>query len=200
MGVIYGLEIARTLGRGIDVAAWADEEGHFGSFLGSRSFCGLLTEHEIDVCANRETGVSLRDALRQAGFAGRPRQQIDTARYRGYLEAHIEQGSDLEDHHLQIGIVTAIVGIRRFRIPFKGLQNHAGTTRMAVAPGRRRGAGETRRRDRGTLSAGRRPANGLDDRRHQARSGRGQHRAGRGRDGVPVSRYRPGVLDALDAR
>src|ERR1700704_981348 len=51
MGVIYGLEIARTLGRGIDVGCWADEEGHFGSFLGSRSFCGLLTEHEIDVCS-----------------------------------------------------------------------------------------------------------------------------------------------------
>ncbi|MEA2728187.1 MAG: beta-ureidopropionase / N-carbamoyl-L-amino-acid hydrolase [Acetobacteraceae bacterium] len=132
MGVIYGLEVARTLGRGIDVAAWADEEGHFGSFIGSRSFCGLLTEAEIDVCANRETGTSLRDALRQAGFSGRPRQKIDTARYRGYLEAHIEQGSDLEDHHLRIGIVTAIVGSRRFRIHFEGQQNHAGTTRMAV--------------------------------------------------------------------
>jgi N-carbamoyl-L-amino-acid hydrolase len=132
MGVIYGLEVARTLGRGIDVAAWADEEGHFGSFIGSRSFCGMLTEQEMDVCANRETGVSLRDALRQAGFNGRPRLRMDQARYRGYLEAHIEQGSDLEDHHLRIGIVTAIVGSRRYKIEFKGVQNHAGTTRMAV--------------------------------------------------------------------
>ena len=132
MGVIYGLEAARTLGRGIDVAAWADEEGHFGSFIGSRSFCGLLTEQEIDVCANRETGTTLREALRQAGFSGRPRQKVDAARYRGYLEAHIEQGSELEDHHLRIGVVTAIVGSHRFRIQFKGQQNHAGTTRMAV--------------------------------------------------------------------
>nr|WP_294524935.1 hydantoinase/carbamoylase family amidase [uncultured Rhodopila sp.] len=132
MGVIYGLELARSLGRGIDVAAWCDEEGHFGSFIGSRSACGMLTEQEIDVCANRETGVSLRDALRQAGFSGRPRQKIDRGRYRGYLEAHIEQGADLEDHHLRLGIVTAIVGSRRFKIEFKGQQNHAGTTRMAV--------------------------------------------------------------------
>ena len=132
MGVIYGLEVARTLGRGIDVATWADEEGHFGSFIGSRSFCGMLTEQEIDVCANRETGVSLRDALRQAGFSGRPRQRIDRGRYRGYLEARIEQGADLEDHHLRIGIVTAIVGSRRVRIHFTGQQNHAGTTRMSV--------------------------------------------------------------------
>jgi N-carbamoyl-L-amino-acid hydrolase len=132
MGVVFGLEAARALGRGIDVAAWADEEGHFGSFIGSRSFCGLLTEQEIDVCANRETGVSLRDALRQAGYSGRPRQRIDRARYRGYLEAHIEQGAELEDHHLRIGVVTAIVGSHRFRIDFKGQQNHAGTTRMAI--------------------------------------------------------------------
>jgi N-carbamoyl-L-amino-acid hydrolase len=132
MGVLYGLEVARTLGHGIDVAAWADEEGHFGSFIGSRSFCGRLSEPEIDACANRETGLSLRDALQQAGFAGRPRQTIDTARTLGYMEAHIEQGADLEDHHLRIGIVTAIVGSRRFRITFKGQQNHAGTTRMAV--------------------------------------------------------------------
>ena len=132
LGVVYGLEAARALGAGIDVAAWADEEGHFGSFIGSRSFCGLLTDQEMDVCANRESGLSLRDALRQAGFSGRARQKIDVARYRGYLEAHIEQGADLEDHHLRIGIVTAIVGSRRYRIEFKGMQNHAGTTRMAI--------------------------------------------------------------------
>jgi N-carbamoyl-L-amino-acid hydrolase len=132
MGVIYGLEVARTLGHGIDVATWVDEEGHFGSFLGSRSFCGELTEAEIDSCANRETGVSLREALRQAGFAALPRQTVDLSRYLGYLEAHIEQGAELEDNHLRLGIVTAIVGSRRFKIRFKGQQNHAGTTRMAV--------------------------------------------------------------------
>lgn len=132
LGVIYGLEIARTLGSGIDVAAWADEEGHFGSFIGSRSFCGLLPEEEIDQLVNRETGVTLRDALRQAGYAGRPRMQIDPGRYIGYLEAHIEQGAELEQLRLRIGVVTAIVGSRRFKIAFKGQQNHAGTTRMAV--------------------------------------------------------------------
>src|SRR3984885_3300718 len=91
---ICGLEVARTLGGGIDVAAWADEEGHFGSFIGSRSFCGLLSEAEIDACHDRE-GTTLRDALAHAGFAGRPRAEVDPARYRGYLEAHIEQGANL---------------------------------------------------------------------------------------------------------
>jgi N-carbamoyl-L-amino-acid hydrolase len=131
MGVIYGLEVARALGGGIDVAAWADEEGHFGSFIGSRSFCGLLGEAEIDGLHNRE-GTTLRDALQQAGFAGRARAVVDPARYVGYMEAHIEQGAELEDTGKRIGIVTAIVGSHRFRIAFEGVQNHAGTTRMAI--------------------------------------------------------------------
>lgn len=131
LGVIYGLEVARTLGGGIDVAAWADEEGHFGSFIGSRSFCGLLSEAEIDACRNRD-GTTLRDALAQAGFSGLPRAVVDPTRYLGYLEAHIEQGAELEDTGRRIGIVTAIVGSHRFRIVFEGVQNHAGTTRMAI--------------------------------------------------------------------
>jgi len=76
--------------------------------------------------------VSLRDAIRAAGFADAPRETIDPARYRGYLEAHIEQGAELEDNRLRLGIVTAIVGSRRFKIEFTGVQNHAGTTRMAI--------------------------------------------------------------------
>ena len=49
MGVVYGLEVARAFREdpscsdlGIEVAVFADEEGNFGSFLGSRSFIGEL--------------------------------------------------------------------------------------------------------------------------------------------------------------
>ena len=132
MGVVFGLEVARTLGRGIDVAGWADEEGHYGSFLGSRSYCGLLEEAEIDRCRNVTDGTPLRTALASAGLAERVRAVIDPARTRGYLEAHIEQGATLEDAGQRIGVVTAIVGSHRFRIVFEGQQNHAGTTRMAA--------------------------------------------------------------------
>jgi beta-ureidopropionase / N-carbamoyl-L-amino-acid hydrolase len=132
LGVIYGLEVARALGHGIDVVAWADEEGHYGSFLGSRSFCGLVDEAELDACHNRDDATPLRTALQRAGLAGRPRATIDPARYRGYLEAHIEQGEALESAGEKLGVVTAIVGSRNFRIIFEGVQNHAGTTRMAA--------------------------------------------------------------------
>jgi N-carbamoyl-L-amino-acid hydrolase len=137
LGVIYGIEVARALdadaGSGaIDVVSFADEEGHYGAFTGSRSFCGLLEEAEIDELANRYDGTPLREALERAGYAGRPREQIDPKRYQGFLEAHIEQGDYLESSGLKLGIVTSIVAIWQYRIVFEGAQNHAGTTRMAV--------------------------------------------------------------------
>src|SRR5690606_12304117 len=56
----------------------------------------------------------------------------DPSRYIAYLEAHIEQGDWLEANDLKIGIVTSIVGIWQYRVTFEGVQNHAGTTRMAI--------------------------------------------------------------------
>lgn len=132
LGVMYGLEVARAVGHGIDVVAWADEEGHYGSFLGSRSFVGDLTEAEIDAAHNRHGGSSLREALAQAGLAGVPRMRFTPGRYKGFLEAHIEQGDALEAAGLKIGVVTSIVGIWQYRVTFEGVQNHAGTTRMAI--------------------------------------------------------------------
>ena len=132
LGVMYALELARVLPGQIDVAAWADEEGHFGVFLGSRSAVGEVTEAEIDAARNAHNGTPLRLALAEAGLSGRPRLRIDPGSYRGYLEAHIEQGDELEATGLRLGVVTSIVGIWTFRIAFLGVQNHAGTTRMAI--------------------------------------------------------------------
>jgi N-carbamoyl-L-amino-acid hydrolase len=143
LGVVYGLELARAFaadpglkGLGIETVAWADEEGHYGNMLGSRSFTGRLSEEEIDGYESRD-GTSLRDALARAGFAGRPRIAVDPARYLGYLEAHIEQGDTLDSTGLRIGIVEGIVGIWNWRVTLTGQQNHAGTTQMA----RRKDAG-----------------------------------------------------------
>ena len=138
LGVIYALEAARVLNLdpdidgAVEVASWCDEEGHFGSFLGSRSYIGNVTEADIDAARDRSSGRSLRDALRDAGFAGRPRVTAEPKRHIGYLEAHIEQGQRLESGGLAIGVVTSIVGIWQYRISFTGEQNHAGTTRMEV--------------------------------------------------------------------
>ena len=143
LGVIYGLELARAVaadpalaGLGIEAVAWADEEGHYGNMLGSRSFTGGLSEAEIEVAASRD-GKPLSQALADSGFAGRPRELLDPSRYVGYLEAHIEQGNTLESAGSRIGIVEGIVGIWNYWVTLTGEQNHAGTTQMS----RRKDAG-----------------------------------------------------------
>ncbi len=144
LGVIYGLELARAFaadpgcaGLGIEVAAWADEEGHYGNYLGSRSFIGDLADDEIDRIRGRDAGTPLRDALARAGLAEQPRDRFEPGRHVGYLEAHIEQGDTLDTTGLRIGVVETIVGIWNYRVSLIGEQNHAGTTRMV----RRKDAG-----------------------------------------------------------
>jgi beta-ureidopropionase / N-carbamoyl-L-amino-acid hydrolase len=138
LGVVYALEAARVINPdpnangAVEVAAWCDEEGHFGSFLGSRSYVGGVTEADIDAARDRNSGRTMREALRDVGLAGRPRVKAERGRHIGYLEAHIEQGERLESGGLKIGVVTSIVGIWQYRITFSGSQNHAGTTRMEV--------------------------------------------------------------------
>lgn len=138
LGVVYALEAARVLNTdpsfqgAVEVAAWCDEEGHFGHFLGSRSYVGQVTEADIDAARDRTSGRPMRDALADIGLAGRPRVSVEPGRHVGYLEAHIEQGDTLESGRLAIGVVTSIVGIWQYQINFIGEQNHAGTTRMAV--------------------------------------------------------------------
>lgn len=100
LGVVYALEAARVLNPdpdfkgAVEVAAWCDEEGHFGSFLGSRSYVGNITEADIDAARDRSSGRSMREALRDAGLAGRARITAERGRHIGYLEAHIEQGQN----------------------------------------------------------------------------------------------------------
>ena len=137
LGMIYALEAARSIGEGVDVIGFCDEEGHFGSFIGSRSFTGLLEEEEIDRLANRYDGTPLRQALERVGLAGVERRRVVPGQYRAFFEAHIEQGDTLESGGQKIGVVSAIVAIWQYRIVATGEQNHAGTTSMT----RRRDAG-----------------------------------------------------------
>src|SRR5438445_4072284 len=101
LGVVYALEAARVINPdlnangAVEVAAWCDEEGHFGSFLGSRSYVGRVTEPDIEAARDRSSGRTMREALRDVGLAGRRRTMAERGRYIGYLEAHIEQGRTL---------------------------------------------------------------------------------------------------------
>ncbi|MGE0259252.1 MAG: hydantoinase/carbamoylase family amidase [Alphaproteobacteria bacterium] len=136
LGVVYALEAARAVaadrsldGLGVEAVAWADEEGHYGNMLGSRSFVGTLSDDEIARATSRD-GTTLTDALAGAGYAGRPRIACEADRYLGYFEAHIEQGGTLEATGKRIGVVEAIIGNWNYRVTVTGEQNHAGTTEM----------------------------------------------------------------------
>jgi beta-ureidopropionase / N-carbamoyl-L-amino-acid hydrolase len=135
MGVIYALEIARAAKErgassaiGIDVMSFQDEEGTYLAFLGSRTFCNNLTDPEIDAAKSGE--VRLRSVLANVEPVANP-HRLDPARHLCYLEAHIEQGPRLEQARRRIGVVTGVVGIRRFRIHTRGQADHAGTTPMS---------------------------------------------------------------------
>ncbi len=136
-GVICALEVARALlddpataHLAVDVVAWIDEEATFLGCLGSRSFCGLLTADEL-AAAHDDQGRLLSDALAAAGLDGAGARH-DPDRHVGYLEAHIEQGANLEREGNRLGVVSAIVGSRNLTVEFTGQQNHAGTTPMAL--------------------------------------------------------------------
>ncbi len=136
MGVIYGLEIARAVIEAdaaerfpVDAVSFQDEETTYLATFGSRSLFGEVQPGEIEAARNID-GRPLAEAIGAAGVAGNPEVRLDPARYAAYLEAHIEQGPRLEAAGLRIGIVTAIVGIRRYRIEIAGEAGHAGTVPM----------------------------------------------------------------------
>jgi hydantoinase/carbamoylase family amidase len=97
--------------------------------LGSRAFVG----EDLSTLGDRRDvdGVSLREAMRSLGFDfDRLAQAKTVERVGAYLELHIEQGPRLEQAAIDVGIVTAIVGLRTYRVRLTGAANHAGTTPM----------------------------------------------------------------------
>jgi beta-ureidopropionase / N-carbamoyl-L-amino-acid hydrolase len=136
LGVIFALEVARASRAsgspfGVDVVSFADEEGTWLACLGSRVFCGELAESRLADLQSK-SGERLSDRLQQLGLRGRPLARLDPQRHCAYLEAHIEQGPRLEAEGIDVGIVTAIVGMRRHVVRFTGRADHAGTTPMAM--------------------------------------------------------------------
>ncbi len=51
---------------------------------------------------------------------------------KAFIEVHIEQGKVLETENKAIGVVTGIVGQKRYSVNLKGEANHAGTTPMSL--------------------------------------------------------------------
>ena len=80
-------------------------------------------------------GDRLVDAMARVGFeASRAVEaKAPAGSVHSYVELHIEQGPYLERAAIPIGLVKAIVGVRRSRVIFVGRADHAGTMRCRNA-------------------------------------------------------------------
>ena len=137
LGVMAAFEVLRTvndaglrLRLNLEAIDFTDEEGTLVGLLGSAALAGHL-RHEI--LQNPRGGrASLLEGMKSAGLSDE--SMLSAARLKdslaGYLELHIEQGKRLERVGMDIGIVSAIVGISSYRLSFIGRADHAGTTSM----------------------------------------------------------------------
>jgi N-carbamoyl-L-amino-acid hydrolase len=137
LGVMAALEVLQvvqeqglSLDAHLEAVDFTDEEGAYANFVGSLGLTGRLAPEHL--AAPRGGRDAFRAALRRAGLheeslftAGR-----DPSALVGYLELHVEQGGRLAEAGFDVGIVTAIVGIRSFLVRFLGRADHAGTTPM----------------------------------------------------------------------
>lgn len=137
LGVIAALEVLRTVKENgirlkvnLEAMDFTDEEGTLVGLLGSAALAGhLRPAHLQNPRGGRENLVA---GMKRAGVSDE--SMLSAARMReslmGYLELHIEQGKRLERAGVDIGIVTAIVGIWSYRLSFIGKADHAGSTTM----------------------------------------------------------------------
>jgi allantoate deiminase len=137
LGVLLGVAAVEALGGerlpfAIDVAGFCEEEGIRFRFpyLGSLAVSGRLDSALLE--RTDGAGVTVATAMRSFGLDP---AQLAKAAYRpeqvlGYLEAHIEQGPELDTRGLSLGIVEAIAGQSRLWLRVLGKAGHAGTLPM----------------------------------------------------------------------
>ncbi|MEI2368664.1 MULTISPECIES: allantoate deiminase [Niallia] len=114
----------------IEVVSLCEEEGsRFPlAFWGSGSVTGKFTKSDCEGLADARN-ISFAHAMTSAGLQP-VEKQVKREDIECFIEIHIEQGAVLEKEQKSIGIVSHIVGQRRFTIKVTGESNHAGTTPM----------------------------------------------------------------------
>jgi N-carbamoyl-L-amino-acid hydrolase len=137
LGVLAALEVLRTIRQAslslpvhLEAISSTDEEGELQDQLGSRALVGTLTARDLD--HPRGGSDKLAAGMQRLAIT---RQGMLTARrdpegLLAFVELHVEQGSHLDKAGIDIGVVSAIVGIRSYWLRFLGQAAHAGTTPM----------------------------------------------------------------------
>ena len=137
LGVLGPLEVIRTLNeRGITtrhpltIVNWTNEEGarFEPPMIGSKVFCGLHKLEDALMIRDKD-GIQFGDALDAIGYRGQ--KTLTPEQCDSYFELHIEQGPELDESGLQVGIVTGAFDVRWAVVEILGESAHSGTTRMA---------------------------------------------------------------------
>lgn len=136
-GVLGALEVIETLNdekirteHPVDVVVWTNEEGsRFDcAMMGSAVWAGSLPLEEAYELVDLD-GVTVGEELRRLDLIGdTPANHSVKAAF----ELHIEQGPILESQDLQVGIVTGVQHMCRYRMQFLGQETHAGPSPMSM--------------------------------------------------------------------
>ncbi|MGD1856354.1 MAG: Zn-dependent hydrolase [Leptolyngbyaceae cyanobacterium] len=132
-GVLAGLEVVQTLfdnnirlAHPVEVIVFTDEES---TMIGSKAMSG-----QAPLDTDSYAGAAIQTHLSRVGgsWENLLSARRNTHDFAAFVELHIEQGPVLEAAGNPIGLVTGIVGQRRYLITIDGRASHAGTTPMAM--------------------------------------------------------------------
>lgn len=133
LGVMIAIAVAERLREvplpfALEVIGFSDEEGtRFGrALLGSQAVAGQWDPDWWDL--RDKSGVTLLRAFEDFGLDPARIAEAHKQHLVAYLEAHIEQGPELEAADRSLGTVTTIAGARRFKVSVAGEARHAGGT------------------------------------------------------------------------
>lgn len=117
--------------RSLSVISIAEEEGSRFPYVfwGSKNLFGIAKKQDVTDIKDMD-GVGFVEAMRQCGFDFKESDASPLDGVKAFVELHIEQGNSLEMEGKSVGVITGIVGQRRYNIRLTGQANHAGTTLM----------------------------------------------------------------------
>lgn len=141
LGVLLAIEVAQTIKENkcklrhpLQIVSFSAEEPNpFNlSTLGSRVATGKITKEEVKKARNSESEILLSEALQDIGGNVDKLEEaiLKPDSMSAFIECHIEQGRNLFDKNLSVGVVKKVTGIYRELITVIGEANHAGTTLM----------------------------------------------------------------------
>jgi N-carbamoyl-L-amino-acid hydrolase len=138
LGVLCALETIRTLNDArartlhpVTLVVFTNEEGarFQPAMIASGVMAGKIALEDA-YSARDKDGCRLVDELERIGYLGS--EPCVPRPLRAYLELHIEQGPQLEEEGLSVGVVEGIVAIAWSRLTIHGVQDHAGPTPMRI--------------------------------------------------------------------